>query len=364
MRVLAVSSYGALGGSEISLVEFLRWRSPDVQARALLIEDGPLRDRLLDLGITTSVADGYDGRPGPLRMARFTRTLSREFRQQRPDVVWAVGLKAATMAAPACRLARVPLVWHKVDFSLDRVITRPLASAVNGVVSVSEAVADALGPRLRKRRLLAVVGLPIRLAEDLELTPNSAPTIGTMATLTPIKGQHHIIEAAGILSEEFPRLRVVLAGQSSPDFPDYPGQLEELARKLGLEDRVELTGFVDDVTEVLGRLTVFVNATCRGQGGFGLEGLGGSMLEAGWAGLPVIATRGGGSPEGLQDGVSGTLVDPDDPAQIANAAAAYLRDPDLARSAGEAGRRFTRAHFAPQLTADRLFDALARAAGR
>jgi glycosyltransferase involved in cell wall biosynthesis len=359
MKVLAVSSYGVLGGGELSMAEFLVNRPAGVEVVALLVEDGPLRAHLQQRAVPTWVASGYAGRPAPAQAVRFTRSLGDLLSKSRPDVVWATGLKAASMAVPACRLAGVPVVWHKIDFSLDAVLTRPLAAAVNGVVSVSEAVVQALGPSLRRRRLLAVVGPPIRLPLDLRVVPNvQVPTIGTLATLTPIKGQRHIIEAAGALLSEFPRLQVVLAGGPASNHPDYQHELRQLADTLGVGDRLELTGFVDDVTKVLGRLTVFVNATYRDEQGFGWEGLSGAMLEASWAGLPVVATRGGGTAEGLQDGVSGTLVDPADPVGLARAIAPYLRDGELARSTGMAGRRFTRERFAPGIAAARLFEAL------
>jgi glycosyltransferase involved in cell wall biosynthesis len=359
MKVLAISSYGALGGGELSLAEFLVHRPTDVEAVALLVEDGPLRAHLVARGVPSWAANGYDGRPSLSQLARFTRSLLELLELSAPDVVWATGLKAAYMAVPACRLTRVPLVWHKVDFSLDAVLTRPLAAAVNGVVSVSEAVATAMGPLLRRRRLLAVVGPPVRLPREFSAVPNSQePTIGTLGTLTPIKGQRHLVEAAGILSTEFPQLRLLLAGGSSPDHPGYPAELRRLADRLGLGERLELPGFIEDVTEILGRLTVFVNATYRDERGFGWEGLSGAMLEASWAGLPVVATRGGGTPEGLRDGLTGTLVEPADPAGIARAAAPYLRDHALAQATGEAGRCFTREHFAPEICAQRLFQAL------
>ncbi|HWX44317.1 MAG TPA: glycosyltransferase family 4 protein [Solirubrobacteraceae bacterium] len=359
MKVLAVSSYGALGGGELSLAEFLVHRPTNVEPVALLVEDGPLRSHLVRRGVPTWAAHGFDGRPSPIQLGRFTRALLGLLESTDPDVVWATGLKAAYLAVPACRFAGVPVVWHKIDFSLDAVLTRPLAAAVNGVVGVSAAVAEALGPTLRRRRLLAVVGPPVRLALDLRIAPNERePTIGTMATLTPIKGQRHIIEAAGILLGEFPDLRVVLAGNSSPDHPTYPGELRALADSLGLGERLELTGFVKDVAQTLGRLTVFVNATYRDEQGFGWEGLSGAMLEASWAGLPVVATRGGGTPEGLVDGSTGTLVEPADPAGLAHAIAPYLRDRVLARATGEAGWRFTRERFAPDVAATRLFGAL------
>jgi glycosyltransferase involved in cell wall biosynthesis len=363
MKVLAMSSYGALGGGELSLAEFLVHRPANVDAVGLLVEDGPLRAHLIERGVPTWAADGYDGRPSAAQLARFTRSLLSLLKRTAPDVVWATGLKAAYMAVPACRMARVPLVWHKVDFSLDAVLTRPLAAAVNGVVSVSEAVASAMGPELRRRRLLAVIGPPVRLPWEVDIGPNELePTIGTMATLTPIKGQRHLVEAAGIMSSEFPRLRVLLAGSVSPDHPSFPAELRRLADELGIGERLELTGFVEDVTEVLGRLTVFVNATYRDERGFGREGLSGAMLEASWAGLPVVATRDGGTPEGVKVGLTGMLVDPADPAGIAEAVAPYLRDYALARATGDAGRRFARERFAPETAAQRLFQALREAA--
>jgi glycosyltransferase involved in cell wall biosynthesis len=363
MKVLAVSSYGVLGGAELSLGVFLEHRPAGVEASAVLIEDGPLRAHLIERGIPSCAAHDYDGRPTPRQSVRFTRSMLRLLERERPDVVWATGLKAAYMAAPACRIARVPIVWHKVDFSLDAVLTRPLAAAVNGVVSVSESVAGALGP-LRRRRLLAVVGPPVRLPRELHIAPSERLAIGTLATLSPIKGQHHIVEAAALLSDEFPDLQVVLAGAPTADDPGYAQELRESAVRLGIGERLELRGFVAEVGTVLARLTVFVNATSRGERGFGMEGLSGAMLEASWAGLPVVATRGGGTPEGIRDGVTGTLADPDNPPALAAAIAPYLRDRELARRTGEAGRRFAREHFSPESLAARLFEALEQAASR
>jgi len=362
VKVLAVSSYGGLGGAELALAEFIARCPAGVEVPVLLIEDGPLRSHLAQRGVPSWVADGYRGRPAPLQSARFTRSLLRLLEREQANVVWATGLKAAYMAAPACRIAHVPIVWQKVDFSLDGLIALPLGVAVDGVISVSHAVAAALGP-LRRRKLVAVIAPPIRLPESLLITPiQRPPTIGTLATLVPIKGQRHIIEAAALLSEEFPDLRVLLAGAAAPNFRDYPDELRRLAERVGMAGRVELCGFVEDVTAVLGRLTVFVNATCRDQRGFGREGFGAAMLEASWAGLPVVATRGGGSPEAMQDGLTGTLVEPADPPALARAIAPYLRDPELAKTTGTAGRRFAREHFLPEVLAARLFEALEQVA--
>lgn len=265
------------------------------------------------------------------------------------------------MAVPACRLGRAPLVWHKVDFSLDGRIAWPLGAAVNHVIGVSHAVTEALG-RWKARRVLGVVGPPVRLPDALRIEPATMPpAIGTLGRLIPYKGHEHIIRAGAQLSAEFADVRVILAGDGSPDHPDEAARLRALGDELGLGERLELVGFTSDVAGVLRRMTVFVTATYRDEQGFGWEGLSGAMLEASWVGLPLVAAAGGGTAEGLLPGVTGTLVDRADGALIAEAAAPYLRDPELARRTGEAGAAFAREHFAPATAAQRLFDLLGQA---
>lgn len=357
MKVLAIASYGDLGGSQFRLATFIDHRPAGVEAEVLLVSDGPLRGYLADRGIRTLIASGYDGRPGLAHAVRFTRSLHALLMRRRPDVVWAMGQKAALLAAPACRALRIPIVWHKVDFSWDATLAKPVAAAVNGVVAPSRALVDALGP-LRPARFLGVVHPALRLGDVEPQSDPHHPVIGTVARLVPYKGHHHIIRAAAALSSDFPRLRVVLAGGPAPEYPDYPARLEALATELGMKERVEMPGFTEDVAAVLSRMTVFVNATYRDEQGFGLEGLSGAMLEASWVGVPVVATRGGGTAEGVQDGVTGTLVNGADSGQLASAIRPYLRDPALAARAGEEGRRFARSRFAPEVASRRLFAVL------
>ena len=354
MKVLAVQSYGVLAGAELSTVEFLTHRPDGVEAAALLVEDGPLRGALESIGVRAEGLDGLDGPPGPRQIATFTKALRATLRRERPDVVWATGLKAATMCVPGCRLTRTPLVWHKVDFSQDAKIAKPLGAAVNGVIGVSNAVTEALGPF--RRKVIGTVGPPVRLPDDARVEPaTDPPAIGTLGRLIPIKGHEHIIRAGARLG-----VKVVLAGDSSPDFPDWPGHLRGLADEEGAD--VDFAGFTTDVLGTLGRLTVFVTATYRDEHGFGWEGLSGAMLEASWVGLPVVAARGGGTAEGLADGVTGTLVASADGDLIAQAVRPYLEDPELARRTGEAGRAFAREHFAPARASAKLFGLLERAA--
>jgi phosphatidylinositol alpha-1,6-mannosyltransferase len=70
-----------------------------------------------------------------------------------------------------------------------------------------------------------------------------------------------------------------------------------------------------------------------------IESFGISYLEAGACGKPVVAGRGGGTAEAVEDGVTGLLVDPWDPEDVARAVIRLLKDGDLARRLGMAGRQ-------------------------
>ena len=361
MRVLFVAPYGVVGGAELSLFTFLAHAPADAEIRALLVSDGPLRERLAAAGVPAWVAAGYDGAPDPRRMVRFTRSLVTLLDRWRPDVVWALGAKGALLAAPACRLRGVPVVWWKVDLSWDRELALPLAAAVDGVIAVSDGAASALGPL--RGKVLAIVPPPVTLAPELAAPLDGPLTIGTLARGAPYKGHERIIRAAALLSGEFPDLRVLATCGPVAEYAGHRERLLALAGELGLGGRVELPEWVDDRVDVLRQLTVFVTATYRDERGFGLEGLSTAMLEAAWAGLPVVASAGGGTAEGLIDGETGRLVPKADPALLAEAIRPYLRDPGLRARAGAAARTFARERFAPGVVAPKLFGALRSAAG-
>ncbi len=351
---------GRPGGAELANLTLLRHAPEDVELHALVLESGPIVARLEALGVRVSVAS-VPGRPNARAAVGFHRLVRRLLARVEPDVVLAVGIKAATLCVPAARMSRIPLVWQKVDFSHDSRLARPLARACSGVLAVSEAVSETVP----ESRLLGVLQPPVRLPDSYRAPGDPAPpAIGSVGALVPYKGHAHVIQAAARLSDRHPDLRVVIAGGPVPAAPGHEQELVEVAQRAGMADRVELSGHVERIEEVLDRLTVFVSATHLDDEGYGHEGLSGAMLEASWAGLPVVATAGGGTPEGIRDGITGTLVPPADTDRLAEAIGAYLADPAAARTAGEEGARFARERFQPQTLATRLFDQLRAAARR
>jgi glycosyltransferase involved in cell wall biosynthesis len=360
LRVLSVSSTAELWGAELALATYLRHRPEGFEPRVLCLSSGPLVDLLRDDGLPATAAS-LNGRPSLSEAGAFTRRLYADLRRWRPAMVYATGNKAAILCLPAARAANVPLVWHRVDLALQRSTVWAIASATSGVIAVSRASAAAVP----MRRFLGVVPPPVRLSESFSLpVPRPSATIGSVGQLHPVKGHHDVIAAAALLNDEFPELRVLIAGGPHPAYPSYPKQLREIALRVGLEDKVELTGHVGRIEDVYERLTVLVSGTYRDVSGVGPEALGAAIAEASWAGLPVVATRGGGTSEVVEHGVTGRLVPPRRPEAMANAIAQYLRDPAAARTAGEAGTELARNRFRPGPLANTLFSSLGRLGAR
>ena len=278
---------------------------------------------------------------------RVFRSIARLFREQRPAIVHTRNLAALEMQLPAW-FARVPVRVHGEhgrDMSDPdgverryRLVRYMLAPFVTHFVAVSENL---------ERYLVDAIGIDAHRVsrisngvDNVKFSPAIAaagPTsrvrplvVGTVGRLDQIKGQDNLIEAVACLLRDSPTrretLRVVLCG-------DGPAResLRAAIESRGLQDVVELLGERADVADVMRTLDLFVLPS-RG------EGMSNTILEAMACGLPVVATAVGGNPEIVQEGKTGYLVPPADPAELALAIARYLDDAHLRHAHGQRGR--------------------------
>ena len=157
--------------------------------------------------------------------------------------------------------------------------------------------------------------------------PAGVPVVGNVAALTGHKDHATLVEAMALLRPRCPEARLVIAGEG-----ELRPALEALVRERGLGDRVVFAGFRHDLDRLLPAFSVFCLSSR-------LEGLGTSLLDAMAFGLPVVATAAGGIPEAVEDGVTGRVAPPRDPAALAEALADVLGDEERRRAYGAAGRR-------------------------
>jgi glycosyltransferase involved in cell wall biosynthesis len=124
--------------------------------------------------------------------------------------------------------------------------------------------------------------------------------------------------------------------------------VSELARELGVEDRVRLVGFRADVDTVYGAADLVAVPSTEP------DPLPGAAIEAAAAGCAVVASAHGGLPEILHDGVTGRLVAPRDPAALARVAAELLDDAPARERLGAAAARDVRSRFAAAAHLERI----------
>jgi glycosyltransferase involved in cell wall biosynthesis len=290
--------------------------------------------------------------------------LSRIIRREEVDVVHANEI-LDLYAALAAKLAGVPCVWHvRASFAAGslsyRLIPRIAYLFATRIVTVSHSVRRDLFYRHRpdsaKIRVLhnpgpdpaefhpSLDGGMVREALNLDA---SQPLVVLVAKLIEHKGHETFIRSVPAVVERFPAAKFAVVGGELPGahHQAYAKRLRSLPGQLGVEGSVIFTGFRSDVPGIMAAADVVVHsATYR-------DPFPGVVLQGMATGKPVIATNLGGTSEQLEDGVSGVLIEPGDPALLAQKVIELLSNDERRLSLGQAAAR----RIQEQFTAERFF---------
>ena len=353
--VLHTESSTGLGGQEIRTLDEARWTAERGWRVILAVQaGGALGPRARAAGVeAVDVA-----MRGPWDVAAVGRLVSL-IRRERVSIVHTHSSIDGWVAGVAARVARVPVVrtrhvsipiragWNPVYTRLaDRVVTsgeairslvvaagvRPeRVVAIPAGVSLADFATERASARADERQALM---------RSLGLTP---PVIGSVAMFRGSKGHDHLLEAFRLLRVAVPSARLLLVGDGI-----RRQWAEDVARDKGVRDAVVFAGFRSDVPALLGTMDCFVLASTR------TEGVPQSLLQAFASGVPVVASRIGGIPEVVTDGVTGRLVPPGDPAALAAALSSVLDDPAAARARADRARRMAEERFSHRAAVGRL----------
>jgi glycosyltransferase involved in cell wall biosynthesis len=203
------------------------------------------------------------------------------------------------------------------------------------------------------RQQYLATGLPpgrvVTILQGIDLPPatdcpTGPPQVAIVGRLDPVKGHADFLAAAALIVTRHPEARFIIAGR-----PERIGraELERRASDLGLQGRVEVKGHLLDLASLHRAAAIGVIAST------GSEAVSRVTLEWLAAGRPVVATRVGGIPELVDDGRTGVLVTPRDPAALAAAIGALLADGGRRRAMGKAARADAEARFSlPRFAAE------------
>ena len=161
----------------------------------------------------------------------------------------------------------------------------------------------------------------------------------TVSRLVPKKGIDRTIEAVARLSLEFPGLYYMVAGNGNRE---ERLRLQSLAQRLGVSDRVHFLGRVpdDELPFVYAACDIYVMPTRMDLRKGDVEGYGIAYVEASSQGKPVIGPNIGGACDAILDGVTGYCIDPNNVDELVARLRDLIRNPELMKEMGMAGRKF------------------------
>lgn len=318
------------------------------------------------------------GYTAPLRDIAASLQLVKICRREKIDLLHAHGFKAAFVALAAAKICRVPLLVTVHNFLLHpeksifpaEYYHRALRIAdplVTGYITVSEALRQELADRsIDRDKIIRIYnGINFREFEPVKIIagipadrgdPESVNEeglhysgiihsntlgpaedvlkVGTAGRLVSQKGIDIFIKAAGKIVSLYDRVCFYIAGEGPEG-----SRLEYLRDLLGLQEKVFFLGNIEQMASFLAGLDIFVLASRS-------EGLSIALLEAGCAGLPLIASATGGIPEIVRDGKTGILVPSEDELSLAEAIIFLIEDPKKRKhlgdeAAGDIRKRFS-----------------------
>jgi len=381
--VLFVDHTASLSGGELALLNLITHLDQTrIQPIVLLFSEGPLAERLRNLGVETHILPLASqvlkskkdslGLKSFLRLSMLLRAgthvlrVARFIRKLNVDLVHTNSLKADIIGGLAGRFAGRKVIWHVRDridadylpvrvVSIFRFLCRTLPDFVitNSQATLNTLHLPTYSPKKSNGRTVGNASVvhsgticPSRPSFPDEY--GKAPLIGLVGRISPWKGQHVFLQAVALIRQQFPNARFQIIGAPLFAEQDYERKVRSLANELGINDIVEFTGFRTDVSQLVAKLDILVHASTLA------EPFGQVVIEGMAAGKPVVATDGGGILEIVEDGVTGILVPMGEAAPMASAVMRLLGDRRLLRQMGELARERVIERFTIQQTARKV----------
>ena len=358
-RILHIISDSNIGGAGRCLVNYLRHHDRSRFSVSVILPRGSLLiPQIAALDVPYIEVDGIAERSfSPAAV----RALSRILKREQPHIVHTHGSFSGRIAAKLCG-SRIVYTRHSafpVSPKLQKGVFHHLNGFVNGffadiVIAVSPAARENLIESGIAPGIIRLVGngvSPLSPAGEEHLAalrsewqiPDGCFLAGYPARLEDYKGHDLLLEAAKNLKAEGREFCILIAGRGNQE-----QKLREQAQAMGVSDRVQFLGFVEDMAGFLSLLTVQLNCSTQS------EACSMSIIEGMSLGLPTVASRCSGNPWLVEDGVTGLLFENNSPEALTTALKKLMDDPALVQELGIAARASYEARFTGEMFAANL----------
>lgn len=345
MKILYIVTAAEFGGAPLHVLQLMEHMKKQGHMVGLVAAPEPrLMQEAKSLAVQVFPNPHFVRPVKPYKDIRALKPVFQAIKAFQPDLVHAHSTKAGYAARLSSAILRKPVIFtaHGWAFTEGRspwsrrllsLAERLAAKVTTKIICVSEHdLRLALQFNVARPDQLVVIhnsidpqpflqadGAKIRQQLELEETP----VLIFVNRLAPQKDPLTLVKAI----RDLPSVKLMMVGDGS-----LRSEVERFIHDNGLASRVILTGKRWDIPNLLAASDVFVFSSRW-------EGLPYAIIEAMVAGLPVVATRVGGVPELVEDGITGFLVPPKDPKALAEAIQKLLDDPDLRCRMGQAGRK-------------------------
>ena len=358
-RILHIISDSNIGGAGRCLVNYLRHHDRSRFSVSVILPRGSLLiPQIAALDVPYIEVDGIAERSfSPAAV----RALSRILKREQPHIVHTHGSFSGRIAAKLCG-SRIVYTRHSafpVSPRLQKGVFHHLNGFVNGffadiVIAVSPAARENLIESGIAPGIIRLVGngvSPLSPAGEERLAalrsewqiPGGCFLAGYPARLEDYKGHDLLLEAAKNLKAEGREFCILIAGRGNQE-----QKLREQAQTMGVSDRVQFLGFVEDMAGFLSLLTVQLNCSTQS------EACSMSIIEGMSLGLPTVASRCSGNPWLVEDSVTGLLFENNSPEALTTALKKLMDDPALVQELGIAARASYEARFTGEMFAANL----------
>jgi glycosyltransferase involved in cell wall biosynthesis len=171
--------------------------------------------------------------------------------------------------------------------------------------------------------------------------------VGQISRLIPSKGHRVLLEAARMVLSSNPETFFLIVGYDAPGA--YKASLEQDAIRLGISERVRVLAYPGHIGDVWSVIDIHVHASLH-------DSLPNAIIEGMSLGRPAVVTSAGGIPELVENEITGLMVPPGNPQELAEALLRLLHEDGTARRLGEAARLRYEAQYRPEIMTRALED--------